>query len=166
MLSLPCCLLLSFMTLLRVSSLSASRLELTWNTFFFFLNNIRTEYVLRTVQATCVYEYNFIDPQIAIVRGLDLVVVFRLEYQFRLGLSPLALTTMSSAYKKQKEEFVSGMTGSTVTHINLVSCAALVRRSPTVLTAVEPVLRYPYSSTTPFKPEFQRARRFPYHGWS
>ncbi|KAF8912517.1 GWT1-domain-containing protein [Mucidula mucida] len=33
---------------------------------------------------------------------------------------------MSSAYKKQKEDFVSGMTGSTVTHINLVSCAALI----------------------------------------
>ncbi|KAF9018028.1 GWT1-domain-containing protein [Hymenopellis radicata] len=33
---------------------------------------------------------------------------------------------MSSDYKKQKEDFVSGMTGSTVTHINLISCAALI----------------------------------------
>lgn len=33
-------------------------------------------------------------------------------------------------YKTQKEAFVSGMTGSTVGHINLLSCAALVRRPP------------------------------------
>lgn len=34
-------------------------------------------------------------------------------------------------YKSSKEAFVSGMTGSSVTHINLISLAALVR---TILT--------------------------------
>ncbi len=32
-------------------------------------------------------------------------------------------------YKQLKEDFVSGATGSTVTHVNLISSAALVRRS-------------------------------------
>ena len=33
---------------------------------------------------------------------------------------------MGDVYKKAKEDFVSGMTGSSITHVNLVSLVALV----------------------------------------
>ena len=37
------------------------------------------------------------------------------------------LFPMTEGYKTSKEAFVSGMTGSSITHVNLVSLVALVR---------------------------------------
>jgi phosphatidylinositol glycan class W len=34
---------------------------------------------------------------------------------------------MGDVYKQAKEDFVSGMTGSSITHVNLISLVALVR---------------------------------------
>ena len=57
----------------------------------------------------------------------DILILGSLEHIVLVSHSTVG--GMSNDYKAAKEAFVSGMTGSSILHVNLVSLVALVRQS-------------------------------------
>lgn len=66
---------------------------------------------------------------------------------------PISHPMQGNSYKDEKEAFVSGMTGSTVSHINLLSSVVLVRKPTSTITQADTDrYRHPYFSCIVLKP--------------